>query len=161
MTQKKIRVNTTLELDDVEYNITIAPLTKKASKKIEKFFKKEKDGSQEYIDLESKLAQLNGDLEITEELLEVEEDNTEKKKLILDKRKTIKEIRDVESKMKPMQEAVVHGITEATEKMSEQIFDEMVSGEDAAKLKEYVSEYSFEVAIKKINEVYEKEIKGK
>jgi len=158
---QKIRVNTVLDLDDVQYEISIAPVTKKTRKKIEVAFNKEKDGSQEYIDLENKLSELNSELEITQELLDVTDENGEKKKLILEKRTLLQSIRETTSKMESMGTAVRESISRATEKMFETMFDEMVSGKDAEKLKAYVNDYSFEIAVKKISEVYDEELSGK
>lgn len=161
MAQKKIRVNTVLELDGTEYNITIAPVTKKTRKKIEKSFNKEKDASKEYFDIETKLANVTSDIELTQELLEATEDLAEKRTLILEKKDLVTQKRELEQKVSDGSSDAREKITEMQENMFKMMFEEMVSGADAEALKTYVSEYSFEMAVKQIGEVYDKELEGK
>lgn len=161
MAQKQIRVNTVLELDGTEYSITIAPVTKKTRKKIEKSFNKEKESSSEFFTLETDLANVSSDLELTQELLDATEDLAEKRKLILEKKDLVEKKRGLEQKVSDGSSEVREKISEMQENMFKMMFEEMVSGDDADKLKAYVSEYSFEMAVKQIGEVYEKELEGK
>ncbi len=161
MAQKKIRVNTALELDGTEYNITIAPVTKKTRKKIEKTFNKEKEASKEYFDIETNLANISSDLELTQELLDATEDLAEKRKLILEKKDLTEKKRNLDQQVSDGSSDVREKIADLQENMFKMMFEEMVSGEDAEKLKAYVSEYSFEMAVKQMGEVYEKELEGK
>lgn len=158
---QKIRVSTALELDGEVYNITIAPVTKKTAKKIQKAFNKEKEASQAYIDLETKLMDINSDIELNQELLDATEDLGEKRALILEKRDLIASTKELKKQVEDGRASTMEKMVEAQEKMYETMFDEMASGDDVEKLKAYVSEYSFEVAVEKLSAVYGEELKGK
>lgn len=158
---QKIRINTTLELDGINYEVSIAPATKKTKKKIEKTFNKEKEASQAYFDKELALAELVSDIEINKELIEATDNNAEKKELIIEKQSLLKRKRELEKELATETDSIRSKIDDLQEKMFEQLFDEMVSGQDAEKLKLYASDYSFETAVKVVSSVYEKEIEGK
>lgn len=164
MAQKKIKVNATLELDDVFYNITIAPMSKKNAKKIQKDFDKQKEESKPFMKLEKQLGQIREDIASIdkryanyeklgnfEKCLELEEARSE----LVKQERTLADT--VEDGLSPTLEKHF----EAEEKMYEGMFIEMVSGEDAEKLKSYISNYSFKIAVGQIMDVYEEEIKGK
>ena len=158
---QKIKVSTILELDGVEYNIDLQPVGKKATKKIQKTFNKERDSFSSVMDSENEISALKQEVELINELIEVEVDLAEKKGYILEKRILLKKINEINNSNKDAQESAMDKVGEITENMYESLFDAMVSGDDADKLKAYVNDYSFKVAVEKVTAVYDEEISAK
>ncbi|MCB5278953.1 MAG: hypothetical protein M0Q19_05110 [Candidatus Cloacimonetes bacterium] len=164
MAQKKIKVNATLELDDIQYNISIAPMAKKNAKKIQKDFEKQKEDSKPFLKIEKELSQIREDIDSLDKrysMLEKMGENAKCLELLDKKDELVKQERTLSEQIEDGLTSTMEKHYEAEEKMYENMFNEMVSGEDAEKLKAYVSNYSFKMAVGQVLEVYEEEIKGK